>query len=125
MSLFDEIPSPPESYELEIDENGTVISQKISLDDQIVLARYFKFFAVMDLPTAKAIADYFGVDVVKVLGLDSFQILPTSEEEDHLQPERPPIIRVLILRLLRVPQFMHQAVALFLPQDGRAVTDTQ
>ena len=66
MSLFDEIPSPPESYELEIDENGTVISQKISLDDQIVLARYFKFFAVMDLPTAKAIAELISSQIAEV-----------------------------------------------------------
>ena len=35
----------------------------------------------VSIKTAKAISDYFGVSVIEVLGLDSFQILPASEEE--------------------------------------------
>ena len=31
--------------------------------------------------TAKAIADYYEVNIIEVMGLDAFQVLPSSEEE--------------------------------------------
>ena len=57
ISFFDEVPYPPDEYEIEVEINGDMISNKTNENSKYDIARYFKFFAEMDIDTAKTIAE--------------------------------------------------------------------
>ena len=57
ISFFDEVPYPPDEYEVEVEINGDMVSNKTNENSRYDIARYFKFFAEMDLDTAKTIAE--------------------------------------------------------------------
>ena len=57
MGFFTEVPLPPKSFEIIIDENNAVVEQRIDVEENYQLARYNRFFAEMDVLTARNIAE--------------------------------------------------------------------